>query len=170
MPVMAAFVASVTCTEPADSVHATQVSTVPKQRSAARSIVELIEQPLDLGRRLVGPDAHALRPQREARADRAQVLPAEPRTDRDTGRAIPHDRRAALVGDADPVDRSVGGERGAREIETRLSEQHRVELHEPVGRGVGQQLAVVAARERAVGPHDRGADAARPDVDDEHAV
>ena len=131
-------------------------------------VVELIEEPLDLGRRLVGPDAHALRAQREARADRAQVLPAEPRTDRHAGRAIPHDGRAALVGDADRVDRAVGGQRGAREIEARFAEQRRVELHEPVGGGVGQQLPVVTAHERAVGAHDRGPDAARADVDDEH--
>src|SRR5438067_239957 len=37
MPVTAALEASVTCSEPLDSVHATQVSTVPKQRSRVRS-------------------------------------------------------------------------------------------------------------------------------------
>ena len=91
-----------------------------------------------------------------------------PGPDRHAGGAVPHDRRPALVGDADRVDRAVGRERGAREIEARFAEQRRVELHEPVGRGVGQQLPVVAAHERAVGAHDRGPHAARPDVDDEH--
>ena len=61
-PVTAALVASVTCTAPFDSVHATHVSTVPKHSSrAAGAIGQLLEQPLQLRRRLVGTAAHALR-------------------------------------------------------------------------------------------------------------
>ena len=65
------------------------------------------------------------------------------------GRAVPHDGRAALVGDADRVDRAVGVERGARELEARVAPAASASnSHEPVGGGVGQQLALVAVRER----------------------
>ncbi len=113
MPVTAAFVASVTCAVPSDSTHVIHVSTVPKQRSRVAVRVEGVEQPLQLGRGLVRREAEAFALVDEARADRAQVLPPEPGPDRLTGRAVPHDRRCALVRDPDRVDRAHGVERGA---------------------------------------------------------
>ena len=52
-PVTAALVWSVTCSAPPDSDQASQLSTVPKHRSRSRAPVDVVEQPGDLGRRLV---------------------------------------------------------------------------------------------------------------------
>ena len=97
-----------TCTAPPDSVHATHVSTVPKQRSrAAAAIGQLFEQPLQLRRRLVGAAAArpATRSVRHAPTVRRSCQPM-PGTDRFARRAVPHDGRTALVRDADRVDRA----------------------------------------------------------------
>ena len=115
-----------------------------------------------------GPTRTPSAAQREARADRAQVLPAEPGPDRLAGRAVPHDRRAALVGDADRVDRPAGGERGARELEARVGEQ-RARRTRRGRRRASRGGARVRGRRRTSRRRrtTRGAHAARADVDDE---
>ena len=94
---MAALLASVTCSAPSDSVHAIQLSTVPKQRSRARSSSNWSSRSLDLRGRDVGREPEALASQLEAASDRAQVLPAEAGTDRLPRRAGPR-RRSSRAG------------------------------------------------------------------------
>ena len=98
----------------ARQVHATHVSTVPKQRSRAAVGVGHVEQEGELGGRHVGREADALGLQHEAHADGAQVLPADAGPDRLARGAVPHDRRRPLVGDADGVDRAAGGRAPSR--------------------------------------------------------
>ena len=117
-----------------------------RDRGGASAIGELFEQPLQLRRRLVRAAAHALAAQRQARADRAQVLPADPGTDRFARRAVPHDGGTALVRDADRVDRSRVLERGGRELEARVGHRPRVELDDAVGRRLREQLALDEVR------------------------
>ena len=107
-PVMAAFVASVTCTRAArqrprdprvDGAEA-EVATRARGRGAVRAATAPWS-PTGSGRR-ARPAARSV----EARADRAEVLPADARADGFAGRAVPHDGRAALVRDADRGDRT----------------------------------------------------------------
>ena len=60
-----------------------------------------------------------MRPQPEALADRAEVLPADAGADRLARGAVPDDDRRALIGDADRVDRAGGVERGGGDVEGR---------------------------------------------------
>ena len=116
-----------------------------------------------------GATRNALLAEHEAHADGAKVLPADAGTDGLAAGAIPHDRRGALVRDADAVDRSSVVERcGSR---TRARHGHRigVELDEAGRRRRGQQRAVVHVLDGRVRADDRGAQPARPDVDDEDA-
>ena len=145
------------------------VSTVPKQQVAGAVGVGHVEQEL-----------RPWWPTRSARggcpapaasrhiADGAQVLPADARADGLAGGAVPHDRRRPLVGDADGVDGSAVGERrrGPRRARRRPSRRRRTRRSPGAG-DVGQHLAVVDVVDGRVGPHDRGAHAARADVDDE---
>src|SRR5262249_22730623 len=88
--------------------------------------VGLVEQPLELRGRLVGRQSEALAAQLEAAADRAQVLPAEAGPHRLARGSVPHDRRAALVGDADGVDRAGGVERGTGRVDGRSRHAGRI--------------------------------------------
>ena len=87
---------------PPDSVHAIQLSTVPRQTSRPARSPLLASSHAALVDRLVRCDRPAvLGLGRQAFADRAQVLPAEPGADRLARRSIPQDRAGPLVGDTD---------------------------------------------------------------------
>ena len=101
----------------ADSVHASQVSTVPKQRSRLRSGSKVSSSQATLVADWFGAIEMPCRAELEARAERAEVLPAEGRADRLAGRPVPHDRGRPLVGDADGLDRAAGGQGLAGDLE-----------------------------------------------------
>ena len=137
---------------------------------AAAGRVGSVEQVLHLGGRLVRREAQSLGLQHEAVADGAEVLPAEGGRDRHAGRAVPHDRRGALVGDADGVDGAALGEGRSGHVERGLGQDRRVELDETRRGGVG---AAPRDGARAVtvasGVTIAAAHPARADVDDEDA-
>ena len=75
-------------------------------------------------------------------ADGAQVLPTDPRADRLAGRAVPHDRRRRAGWRCRPRRRvRLRRARRARSSSARGRHRGRVELHDAVGRAVGEQLA-----------------------------
>ncbi len=116
-PVTAALVRSVTCALAAGQRPRDPGVDGSEAQVAAAIGVGLVEQVRELRRRRVRRDAQALLAQHEAHADRAKVLPADARADGLAGGAIPHDRRRALVRDADAVDRTTC--RRARRSRTR---------------------------------------------------
>ena len=110
-PVTPALVASVTCSAPSERCHASQVSTVPKHRSRVRSGSAVVEQ---AGRPSWPTRSGATRSPsawstRQVPTVRRSCQPSAG-PDRLAGGAVPHDRRRALVGDADRVDRAALGE------------------------------------------------------------
>ena len=134
---------------PSDSVHAIHVSTVPKHRSRARSGSAVSSRHASFVADSFGATRMPSACEHEARADGAQVLPADARADRLAGGAVPHDRRRPLVGDADRVDRAAVGERRARATSSAASAIAAASNSTKPGRGrVGQHLAVVHVRRR----------------------
>ena len=122
-PVTAALVWSVTCAVPPVRVQASQLSTVPKQRSLTAVAGDVGEQPGELGDRLVGGDRHpVLGLGGDAVEHRAQVLPSDARPDRLARRPVPDDRAGPLVGDTDgdgcrpPLENRRGGRTTAAAI------------------------------------------------------
>ncbi len=168
-PVTPALLASVTCRAPFDRVHATQVSTVPKQRSRLAVGVGQIEEHGQLGGRFVGRHPDPLGLQGQAGPDRPQVLPTDPGSDGDAGRPVPDDGGGPLVGDADAPDRSGGVESGTSHLENRGGHGGGVELDEGRGRRRGEDLDVVDVADGPVTVDGGGSDPRRPDVDDEDA-
>ena len=124
--------------------------------------VGLVEQVGDLGGRRVGRDAEPVGLEHEARADRAQVLPAE-------RRARPARRWRGPTRSWTPAGwrcrpRRPGRPRPAPPGPPRArpsAMRGGVELDQPRRRGVRQQLAVLLDGDRGVGPHDRGPQPAR---------
>ena len=168
-PVTAALERSVTCERPSVSVHTTQLSTVPKQRSAVRSGSAWSRRWATLVADDVGRQADALRLEHQAVADRAQVLPADPGTDGAARGPLPEDGRGPLRGHAHGLDRPAGGEGLARHLQHGVGQGGGVELDEPGRRGGRQERAGALGLDREVGVHHGGPHAAGPDVDDEDA-
>ena len=113
----------------------------------ASAVVELVEQPLHLGGRLVRADAHALAAEREARADRAQVLPAERGPDRLAGRRGPTRSVEPRWLEMPTASTGPAASSAARARSRHVRAMQRgVELDEAVGGRVGQQLALGARR------------------------
>ena len=134
--VTAALLASVTWCAPSVSVHAIHESTVPTHRSRGPVGVERVEDALDLGGRGVRREAEPRGAVGEAADDRAEVLPALRGADGHARGAVPHHRRAALVGDADRGDRAaVRVERGAGGVEHDRGHRGGVELDHARVRG-----------------------------------
>ena len=97
--------ASVTCTAPSESVHATHESTVPKHRSRVRSGSTWSSRYSTLVAETFGREPEARRP--AARGTCRSCGGPASRWPGPTGSpvaAVPDDRRAALVGDPDRVD------------------------------------------------------------------
>ena len=132
-------------------------------------VVVGVEQVGQLGRRRVRRQAEALALQHQAGAGRAQVLPADSRADRLTGGAVPHHGRCPLVGDADGLDGSAGGQGVAGHRQGGLGHGAGVELHQSRRRGLGEHPDRVLVPHRAVRPDDRAAHPACTDVDNEDA-
>ena len=107
--------------------------------------------------------------QGQAHADRAQVLPADAGAHGLASPAVPHDRGAALVGDADRLLRAAVGEGGAGDLEHRRGHGGGVELHEAWRGCRGQHLSVVHVLDGGIRPHDRRPHPAGPDVDHQQA-
>ena len=100
----------------------------PCLRLAAVGVVG-VEQPLELGGGHVGGEPKALGLEQEAVDDRAEVLPAKGRTERQASGGIPDDRRGALIGDPDSIDGPAGGQGTSGSLEDRLFDGECVELH-----------------------------------------
>lgn len=127
-----------------------------------------VEQMRELGCGRIGREAQSAVLQRQADADRAEILPADAGSDRRARDPIPDDRRGALVGDADglhhfAVHRFVG------HFESGCGEGLGVDLDEAGGRGGAGQWAVRQPAQLRVWIDEGGAHAARADVDHQDA-
>ena len=139
------------------------------------------QQPLELGRREVrvehqaGGGPHQVEvaglAQLVAPGGRAPVLPDEGPVQGPTGPPVPHDRRLALVGDADRGDGlavEMVDQFGERVLGGR-PDVGGIVLDQPGRREVLGELAVGVTGGRAVGPHREAAHAGRSGVDgDDH--
>ena len=138
------------------------------------------EQPNELGRREIRIDdepgrlfdmhAPALASQLVAMLRRAPVLPHDGIGERLARGALPHDRRLALIGDADRGDPPCADvlERRASHCEHRLPDLLRVVLHlARSGIDLGERDLRGCARPSLI-VEDNGAGARRPLIDGEH--
>ena len=170
-PVTAALVASVTCSAPSDSVHAIQVSTVPKHEVArARRGRAVSSSHASLVADWFGADAQPSAVQHEARR-RPCAGPAS----RCPGRPARPSARSHTIVDARWLEMPTAStgppssSAAARELERGVGHGRRVELDEARRRASRAAARGSArARRRASGAR-RGAHAARADVDDEDA-
>ena len=145
-PVTAALVASVTCARPSDSVHATHVSTVPKQRSRPRPrSSSWSSSHCTFVADWFGRDADAVG--RAARGTRRSCAGPASRCPGPTGSPVARSHTIVEPRWLEMPTASTGPggvERGARELEARRrASDGRVELDEAVGGRVGEQLAFV---------------------------
>ena len=167
-PVIAAFVASVTCSAPFDRVHANHVSTVPKHRSRSRdgSYVSSSHCTFVADRFGASRSPSPRRTRHEPTVRRScHPIPGP------IGSPVVRSHTivdAALVRDPDRVDGAGPFERGERDVERGAGEFRRVELHEPAGRRLRQHLARDVGRERRVVAHHRGPHPAGAGIDHEH--
>ena len=136
---------------------------------ALASRVVRVEQPRDFRGRLVRCQ---LQPMiglgADAVEDRSQVLPAKPRANRLTGRAIPHDGAGTLRSDADGQHRPALGECGIRNLQYGRGHPDRVELDETGERSRRRERPVVQRCDLTVGPHNGGPQARGSDIHDKH--
>ena len=129
---------------PPDSVHASQVSTVPKHRSRLRSGSWVLSSAASLvadwlGARRMPCSAAMVRQSNTVRRSCQPMAGA----DRLAGLAIPQHRRGPLVGDPDGVDRPSGGPRRAGHLEHGGRQLGGVELDQAREGCRGRQGAVV---------------------------
>ncbi|GIU88045.1 MAG: hypothetical protein KatS3mg009_2560 [Acidimicrobiia bacterium] len=162
--------------------HSSQVSTVPKARSAVGGDAALAQQPRELRRGEVrveheagaGPHQRLVAGGRErvAGLGGAAVLPHDRAVARAPGPPVPHDRRLALVRDADRRDRPAGVPAPPRHLVEGLERDPPdvlgVVLHPPGPGEVLGELAVGRRPRRAAGVDGDRPDAGRPRVDRDH--
>src|SRR5579862_323998 len=135
--------------------------------------IAVAQQPLELRRREVGigHEAGALADQVERQLGtavrRSAVLPHDRVRDRAAGRALPHDRRFALIGDRDRVRPFTPPKCFGGRDEHRLPDLLRVVLDPARPREVLRQLDVPAAANRQVVVDEEAGRARRPLVDGE---
>ena len=117
-PLTPALLGSVMCARPPVRCHTAQVSSVPKRRSRLALGVIGVEEPGQLGCRLVGRQAQAFGLELETGPGGAQILPAERRADRFAGGGVPDDGGPRWLVTPTPVTWPDLVEGGARHLQS----------------------------------------------------